>query len=120
MKVALLGPIKHWWDVWGSPQHLRYMTHRDRLRDQFVEAGHLVYCPHDAWKGDWIEAAQVVNDAAIHIADVVVDMRPPGVPSYGLDDELVLCLRLNKRVYGVPPGSKLPPEALREVIPTTP
>lgn len=118
MRIALLGPIKHWWDVWGSPEHLQYMAHRTRLQDQLVAAGHLVYSPHDAWRGQWDEIAQVVNDSAITICDVIINMRMPGIPSDGLDAELVLCRRLNKRVYCVPPGSNLPSSLLREVIPT--
>lgn len=115
-KVALLGPIAYWWTCWGSPEHLAYVAHRERLSEQLVDAGHLVYSPHKAWQGSWDEMAQAVNDAAIRVCDVVVNMRPPRVPSMGLDSEIVLCEKLGKPLLEVPPGSNLPGELLREVM----
>lgn len=100
----LAGPIKAWWDCWDSPDHKHYVKWREFLSQSLVEEGHLVYRPHEAWKGNWSESAQAVNDSAIYNVDVVINLTPPGVPSAGTDLEMHLCEYLNKPViYAAPP-----------------
>jgi hypothetical protein len=80
----LVGPIDFWWNEnWDTPQHRTYKGWRNKVNRRLVEAGHLVYRPHEAFKGAWNERAQAVNDAAISIADCLVNLTPPGVPAYG-------------------------------------
>ncbi len=86
--VMLAGPIKYWWDEnWGTPLHELYVAWRQYVSDLLVEAGYLIYRPHEAFKGRWTEQAQSVNDAALRLADVAVILTPPGVPSLGTDSE---------------------------------
>lgn len=108
MKVMLAGPIKAWWDEWGSPRHQQYVAWRELLSGALVDAGHLVYRPHEAWKGEWElnqgdASAQRVNDEAIRVCDVIIDLTPPGVPSEGTLEELRLCDDLCKTVIQAPP-----------------
>lgn len=104
LKVILVGPIKAWWDEWGSERHNAYTAWRELVSVSLVDAGVLVYRPHEAWKGNWDEAAQAVNDAAIAVCDLVVNLTPEGVPSKGTDDELLLCQSSEKVVVDAPPG----------------
>ena len=78
--VMLAGPIKIWWapGQWDSPAHREFVRWRDAVRVACVKAGFLVYSPHRAWQGAWSESAQRVNDMAIEMADVVLDLTPPG------------------------------------------
>lgn len=104
----LVGPIKAWWDEFGSPRHEEFANWRKLLSDALVEHGHLVYRPHEAWKGEWEKnggehAAQLVNDAAILAADVIINMTPPGVPSKGTDDEAAYAARYGKVMVPAPP-----------------
>lgn len=93
MIVFLAGPIEHWWDEnWNTPEHWLYAEWRDLLSKALVARGHLVYRPHEAFKGTFVgqnaEEAQSVNDRALEIADVVVvsNLDPP-VPCAGTDAE---------------------------------
>jgi len=101
--VVLCGPIKAWWDEWGSQRHQEYTAWRDALSDALVDAGHLVYRPHEGFKGKWTEAAQRVNDVAIEVADVVLNLTPPGVPSDGTDAEMLHARWLARQVFNAPP-----------------
>lgn len=105
MKVMLAGPIKAWWDEWESPQHKHYVAWRDALSQALVDAGHLVYRPHEAFKGQWHESAQAVNDVALRTSDVIANLTPEGVPSLGTDDEIDYARRYNRRVVATPPPS---------------
>jgi hypothetical protein len=88
-KVILAGPIKYWWNEnWDLPLHWHYDAWREAVNAGLVADGHyLVYRPHHAWKGSWTEEAQAVNDAALAICDVFIDMTPPGIPSEGTVSE---------------------------------
>jgi hypothetical protein len=108
--VALIGPIKHWWDCWDSQEHKQYLLWRQALSEALVDEGHLVYRPHEAFKGQWNEAAQRVNDMALATADVVVNMTPYGVPSYGTDDEIDYARRYNVTVVNAGPPNFSNPE----------
>jgi hypothetical protein len=108
--VVVVGPIDHWWNEnWGTFEHEVYATWRDGVCKQLVEAGHLVYRPHEAFKGAWDERGQAVNDVAIDSADVMVNLRPDGVPAYGTQAEVG---RFNRQplhgkwrpYYWAPPG----------------
>ena len=102
--IMLVGPIDYWWNEnWHSEKHETYMAWRNELNQKLVEAGHLVYRPHEAFKGAWNEFAQIVNNAAIAAADVLIDMNP-GVPAYGTEAELVIARNMQKRILQAPPG----------------
>ncbi len=102
--VMLVGPIDYWWNEnWHSPAHETYIAWRNELNQKLVEAGHLVYRPHEAFKGAWNELAQVVNNAAIAAADVLIDMNP-GVPAYGTAAELAFARNMSKDIRTAPPG----------------
>ncbi len=101
----LVGPIDVWWNEnWDTRQHRVYKRWRNTVNRRLVEAGHLVYRPHEAFKGAWKEHAQAVNDAAVSIADCLVNLTPPGVPAYGTADEIALAKNLKVAVYDAPPG----------------
>lgn len=104
MIIMLAGPIKHWWDEnWGTTEHRKYAEWRSEVSRVLVNAEHLVYRPHEAFKGPWNENAQAVNDMAIRIADVIVNLTPPGVPSVGTDQELIEAARYSRVVIDAPP-----------------
>jgi hypothetical protein len=111
--VALIGPIEYWWDTPEEPDRfnsqpaVEYRAWREELRDFLVENGFLVYSPHDAFKGAWDERAQAHNDFVISICDLVMCMRPEGIPGKGTDHELKLASDLGKYVIMVPPGISL-------------
>lgn len=89
MFIVVVGPIDYWWNEnWETDEHFFYTTWRDGVCKQLVEAGHLVYRPHEAFKGAWDERAQRVNDAAIDACDAMVNVGPPGVPAYGTAAEV--------------------------------
>lgn len=108
MKVAMVilaGPIKHWWDDnWDTPEHWHYYAWREFLSTRLVDShGYLVYRPHHAFKGDWTERGQGVNDTALISADVVINMTPPGVPSDGTDGEVLLASGHGAIIVNAPP-----------------
>lgn len=111
--VALIGPIEYWWDTpeeplrFTSPAAVRYRRWREDLNDFLVLMGFLVFRPHEAFKGPWDERAQVFNDEMVKIADVVICMRPEGIPGKGTDHELELAERLGKPILDAPPGSDI-------------
>jgi hypothetical protein len=105
VKVFLAGPIDYWWNEnWETPAHLQYLSWRKFVNQALVEAGHLVYRPHEAIKGAWDESMQAVNDLAIEICDIFVYLTPVGVPAYGTEAEKNTARRLGKQVLWAPPG----------------
>ncbi len=106
MKIFLAGPVDYWWNEnWESPQHIQYMKWRDYISKLMVEAGHLVYHPHRAWKGAWDESAQAVNDAALDVCDEFVYLTPLDVPAYGTMAEKIKFQSSGKPCHHAPPGS---------------
>ena len=105
--VALLGPIKYWWDEnWETNEHHRYAAHRANLSKALVDAGFLVYRPHEAFKGAWDERAQEINDFAILTADVSLVMNvDPEILSDGTDLEIEMLDREGRLWFYCPPGS---------------
>lgn len=110
--VFLAGPIEYWWDTpsepnrWASEQAVRYRKHRDAVRDFFVEHHFLVYSPHSAFKGDWNEKMQPVNDYVLGLSDIVVNLKPddiPGLVANGTDHEWELAKKLGKICIALPP-----------------
>jgi hypothetical protein len=102
--VMLVGPIDYWWNEnWESPQHLAYKQWRDEVNRKLVKAGHLVFRPHEAFKGAWDERAQIVNDTVINIADCLINLTPPGVPAYGTAAEVARAHEIGVSVYNAPP-----------------
>jgi hypothetical protein len=100
----LAGPIKHWWDAnWMTAEHVRYDEWRTKVSERLVVEGHLVYRPHEAFKGHWSETAQAINDAVIAACDVFIDLTPPGVPGEGTVAERALAVRQKKRIIELPP-----------------
>ena len=104
--VMLAGPIKIWWapGQWDSPPHREFVQWRDAVRVACVKAGFLVYSPHRAWQGAWSESAQRVNDMAIEMADVVIDLTPPGVEADGTLAEVAYADKVGTPVMPLPPG----------------
>lgn len=104
--VMLAGPIKVWWQpgMWDTDAHRLYVEWRDAVRVACVKAGHLVYSPHRAWQGAWSEQAQRVNDAAVEMADVLIDLTPPGTPADGTQAEIAYAVSVGTRVVPAPPG----------------
>lgn len=111
--VALIGPIEYWWNTPDDParfhglEAIGYREYRERLGRYLVGEGFLVYRPHEAFKGAWDERAQVLNDVMIQIADVVVSMRPTGIPGRGTDHEIKLAREAGKPVVYAPPGTDM-------------
>ena len=106
MKIFLAGPIDFWWNEnWGTPRHETYKAWRKDVNQMFVEAGHLVYRPHEAIKGAWDESFQAINDLAIELCDVFVHLTPQGVPAYGTNAEKAVAESYGKRVAWAPPGN---------------
>ena len=123
--AALIGPIEWWWDTPEDPQRFvsdrarTYRAWRGLVNDRLVEAGWLVYRPHEGFKGTWDERAQVFNDEVVKVADIVISLRPPGIPGKGTDRELALAARLGKPVVHLPPGTVWTVEDLLRVKPAT-
>jgi hypothetical protein len=106
--IMLAGPVKWWWDAnWMTPAHIAYVDWRQRVTDELVAAGYLVYQPHAAFKGTWNEAAQVVNNAIIGICDAMVVLTPPGVLSDGTDEEVEQARLLDRPIVFAPPNSDM-------------
>ena len=110
--VFLAGPIEYWWGDdtdphrFGSYEAARYRQHRDAVRDFFVERHFLVYSPHNAFKGDWNEKMQPVNDYVLGLCDIVVNLKPkhiPGLVAHGTDHEWELARKLDKVLIELPP-----------------
>lgn len=101
MIVTLVGPIDYFWNEnWMTDQHVQYMIWRSEISRKLVEAGHLVYRPHEAFKGAWSDKMQEVNRVALAYSDVVINLNP-GVPAYGTAEELVFVEHINKRGYNL-------------------
>ena len=104
--VFLAGPIEWWWgERFDTPEARMYRAWRDSLSLGLVKAGYLVYRPWDAFKGNWNERMQGVNDFVLLKSDFVIDMTPRHVIALGTDHELDLALRNGiKTLYAPPPG----------------
>lgn len=108
--VFLGGPIEHWWDTPENPDMFNsflaraYRLHRELLNRAFVEAGYLVYRPHEAFKGPWNEKMQDVNDYILERCDAFVNMTPPslGIVALGTDHEVRQAGRLGVPVFNAP------------------
>lgn len=106
--VMLCGPIAYWWDTdtyrhWELPEHWEYVAWREALNDALVEAGYLVYRPHEAFKGTWNNRMQGLNNVVLSLADFIINMQPDGTWSEGTDEEMVECEKLGKKVFYAPP-----------------
>lgn len=110
--VFLAGPIEWWWDTpeepdrFNSSEAVKYRRHRDAVRDFFVKHHFLVYCPHTAFKGDWNEKMQPVNDYVLGLSDIFVNMTPTHIPEIvanGTKHEDELAHKLDKVVLYIPP-----------------
>lgn len=93
---------------------MEYRRHREFLGRELVAAGLLVYRPHEAFKGTWDERAQALNDVMVQISDVIVCMRPDGIPGQGTDHELDLAKKSGKPIVMAPPG-RLTEEVVKEI-----
>lgn len=106
--VMLCGPIAYWWDTdtyqhWDLPEHKHYVKWRNRISDALVEAGYLVYRPHEAFKGTWNNRMQNLNNTVLELSDFIINMQPEGTWSDGTDEEMIECARLGKIVIYAPP-----------------
>jgi len=102
--IFLSGPIKHWWTCWGSPEHEAYLRHRGQVRSWLIEAGYLTYAPWDGIKGSWDLRAQAINEAAITIADLILELTPPGIPAEGTAEEARFAEAAGVSLVHVVPG----------------
>ena len=112
--IVLVGPIKIWWndDMWDSDLHKRYIEWRDAVRVTLVKLGCAVYSPHRAIQGRWNEKLQLINDAAIGAADLVVILTPKGVIAEGTEGEIKIAHRYGIPTYDCPPATS---KELREM-----
>lgn len=106
--VMLVGPVAYWWDTdtyqhWNTPEHWHYVAWRERVNDALVETGYLVYRHWEAWKGTWNNKAQALNNVALDVSDIVVNMRPEYAWSEGTDEELVRAAETGKKVIMAQP-----------------
>lgn len=107
--IFLAGPIEAWWDtpenpdMWNSPEAVAYREHRTKVADALVAAGFLVYRPWGAFRGDWNEKFQGVNDYVLLRSDAVTELTPPNTPAVGTRHEVGLALRNKIPVIGFPP-----------------
>jgi hypothetical protein len=105
LRTLQAGPIKWWWDEnWDTTAHWHYDAWREAMSDALVAAGDfLVYRPHHAFKGAWTEEAQTVNDAALRMCHVIINMTPSGVLSEGTDSEILQASSYGALVVKAPP-----------------
>lgn len=111
IKAVLIGPIRHWWtlldDQFGvDPAHVEYLTWRDAVDAALVKSEFLVYRPYAAWRGSWHDDAQLTNNFAIAMSDVVIDLSPPGVPNEGTQHERKIAESYDKLLIDLPPGDE--------------
>lgn len=111
--VMLAGPIKVWWNEWGSTRHNEYTKWRDAVRVALVKAGCAVYCPHRAIQGRWNERLQEINNAAIKCANCVVILTPLDCPAEGTEAEYHYATEHGIRLVFAPPGDD---NDLRQVV----
>lgn len=104
--ITLIGPVDFWWhENWLSSAHKEYMSWREKVKSDLVESGHLVYQPSGAFKGAWQERAQKVNNLALSLSDVVINLTPPGIPAYGTEAEERLVRGFYQAdIFHAPPG----------------
>lgn len=109
--VFLAGSIEYWWDRpddpnrFMSPAAVEYREWREILSKWFTDNGFLVYRPHEAFKGPWDEKMQQVNDLAITLCHIFVEMTPVGISlGKGTSRELSLASDLNRSIIWMPPG----------------
>jgi hypothetical protein len=97
--ITLVGPIRFWWGRnWGSPDHRRYVEHRENVRLCLATRPNtVVYSPHRAIQGAWHPLLQMINDGAIRISDALVDLTPdwiPDITAEGTEEEIGMAKRL--------------------------
>lgn len=106
--VAVIGPIEAWWNTEEEPNRFdsyesrKYRMWREYVCDALAEY-FLVYRSHEAFKGNWNEKAQRVNDTAISVCDFVVNLKPDDVIALGTDHEEEFAQYKGKRVLYAPP-----------------
>lgn len=104
--VVLIGPIKTWWGRLDSDEYRNYSEWRDAVRVACIQAGHLVFSPHQAWQGAWYKDAQKINDFAIIESDAVIVMTPPDTYAPGTADELLVAREYGKEIVEAPPAGE--------------
>src|SRR5690242_20069617 len=88
--VTVIGPIEKWWDTeeepykFNSNEARRYREWRKAVCEALARR-YLVYRPHEAFKGNWNEKAQKVNDAALEVSDFIVNLKEDGEEALGTD-----------------------------------
>lgn len=97
--VTLVGPIRYWWgERWNTSDHRRYVEHRDAVRLALaILPGVAVYSPHRAFQGAWHPLLQTVNDTAIRMSNVLVDLTPDWLDDMvaeGTAEEVAMAERL--------------------------
>lgn len=89
--------------MWDTPLHQQYVRYRRDLQAILIASNrYLTYAPHNAYKGRWVEKAQLGNDANIALADLMVVMSPPNIPTDGTDKEVITAAYDDTSVLYVP------------------
>jgi len=102
--IFLGGGIAYWWGVrFGSPEHQDYVQWRNDVRATLIEHDYLIYAPHEAFKGTWTKKAQIVNDAAISISNLVLIISPLKAIGEGTEEEIEFANRAGVPVDFAPP-----------------
>lgn len=102
--ASIIGPIRTWWGRMDSDEYKAYSQWRSAVQVALIDAGHLVYSPHQAWQGAWHEHAQYVNDVAIIKSDVIIILTPPDVEAVGTAAEIAVAEAHQKLVIKAPPA----------------
>lgn len=106
--VFLGGGIAYWWgERFGSPEHQDYVQWRHDVRATLIEHNFLVYAPHEAFKGTWNRKAQIVNDAAITVSDLVLVISASYAIGNGTREETEFARRSDVPVAHAPPETGL-------------
>ena len=81
--IYIAGPIEYWWadDNFDSNLGKAFRWYREEFSKALVEHGHLTYRAWSAFKGDWNERMQVLNDVAVENADILINITPSAVPT---------------------------------------
>ena len=106
--ITMGGCIKFWWSEgqWDTPLHKQYVQWRSALEARLVKEGFVLYMPYKSIRGKWNERLQRINDMAIKMSDVFVNMTPAGVPADGTQDEIDLATKFEIPVVWCPPSDE--------------
>ena len=101
--IFLSGAVAYWWDEnWDTPEHYEYMQWRDNVRTALIAGGYLTYAHYEAFKGTWNPRAQMINNYALRVCDLMLIMTAAAIPSPGTDEEMEMAQAFKVPVLRVP------------------